>query len=200
MTTHSLSFLNPESDPPGVLAVGLPYESGDPDERRHRGVCAYCGASLKGYPMQPGRAVAIENCERCGTACFVAVGENTAQQASDHGQLGPFEPDLRDGLLRQLLGPAFGEGDRRLAPRYAITSPVNAVLVDPETGVCGRAMPMLTKNLSRSGVCLLSETKIEDGLLVIDFTPNGNEGKQLAVRVVRWRKLGSHFEVAGEFV
>lgn len=115
--------------------------------------------------------------------------------------------------------PSVSLNERKRAIRLA-SRPVNAALLEkrrservsqslvvPGVRLCesfvpvGDAFPIMVANLSREGVGLVHDERIETEYLALEFSPTSQSPIQVIVRVVRQREITPpYFELGGEFL
>ncbi|MEM8866260.1 MAG: hypothetical protein AAGF31_12010 [Planctomycetota bacterium] len=174
-----------------VLADGLPF------------ACSGCSSQLDSHPPQPRQSATIVLCPDCGVGHVVSGQADDADErfTTESVSLLRTTESRIDRILNTLKSDLPTSSDeRRGSARTTVTTPITAVPYDPGKGMLGKGVPMLTKNVSQGGACLVSDLHVPTPLIVLDFTASGIPGLQVVMQILRRRFLGTHHEIAGRFI
>ena len=117
-----------------------------------------------------------------------------------HGQ-----PKISDALRRKVMRRVSRRTDanveeKRRSRRIAQSLVVPAVELGSDFTPLGDAFQIMVANLSREGIGLVHDAKIEAEYVALELAPQGDEPIQAIVRVVRQSPLEPpYMEVGGEF-
>jgi hypothetical protein len=90
--------------------------------------------------------------------------------------------------------------ERRQQTRYSIGVPVVVVPLAADFTITGPAVKMMTRDISKSGVALVSARFSNAPYYVVDFTAAGIDLLQVLMKVLRVSNRGPNYEVAGKFI
>jgi hypothetical protein len=90
--------------------------------------------------------------------------------------------------------------ERREAPRLSVTFSARAVALDDQLRPVGDEFFLVVRNISATGLGLLSTTPVNSTFLAIEFATDGGETLHVAIEVRRCQPIGPCFDVGGRFV
>lgn len=171
--------LKPEIDFWGIY---FPEDAGGEPETEHVDVLVECSAcnsrelarlGLSDYRNLSSRGVLARNCPKCGSQSDWTFGYVEALA----------QTDLWPGDAAPAESPKSGGEEKRIAKRLAVKLPISIRLPNGQEEVAR------TENLSRMGVCFISDLKLEEGdfiRLTVGYVL-GEGADEVMARVV-WRR------------
>jgi hypothetical protein len=90
--------------------------------------------------------------------------------------------------------------ERREAPRLSVTFSARAVALDDQLRPVGDEFFLVVRNISATGLGLLSTTPVKSTFLAIELATDGGETLHVAIEVRRCQPIGPCFDVGGRFV
>jgi hypothetical protein len=90
--------------------------------------------------------------------------------------------------------------ERRRCPRYPLAQSVSAVPLDDQLQPTGPAFDAVTRNISASGVCIISPLRCDEKYLSLLLVNSSADYLEVVVRVARFRVVGQMYEYAGPFI
>jgi PilZ domain len=131
--------------------------------------------------------------------------EKTANLESTNTAEKPLSPPERvaNFIRRVIRGEKFYPGaERRINLRYPVTMPVRATPVNEDHVVDGEPFLGVTRDISVGGLCMYHLDRVSSPYLQIELTHHHDSKDELKVvmEVVRCRKTGPLYEIAGRFV
>ncbi len=156
-----------------------------------RGIWGIHFPSLKVVPLSETEVDALVECQACRTREFAKLTIDQYSRLRQQsvvkrvcGRCGE-ETEWRFGSVEAETEQVPGQGpDRRRASRLSVKLPVRIRLQD------GREQVARTENLSRTGVCFVSDLEMRAGdtiQLTVGYGGEGDTQAEIAARVV-WRK------------
>jgi hypothetical protein len=122
------------------------------------------------------------------------------QKLSDSiDRLGQLEPptDLQDFLAK---GIAEDEGhDRRGRRRYALVAKVVAIPVSKQLLPIDKPFVAFSRNISAGGIAILHIRPVRSDYLFLEIHVPNHDPARTVVKVLRSRRVGRFFEIAGAF-
>ena len=146
-------------------------------------------------------------CNGCNSLYHAVIAENCPEAARQ--RVRPFSIRIREeelpppsSELREYSKhlAAKDATDRRLSVRQPFRVPVATMPLTENFQPCGEAFVVLSRNISASGLSLLSDHPANSQLIAVQLPPIQGKPLQMAMRVIRERKLGGFIEIAGAFV
>lgn len=163
-------------------------------------------APIAGLPTETWRCKACHSVFITGPTDGVAEAANkVAQRAFQDSRIAidrlpVCETGALKGLVRTLTAAAYNGPERRAYPRYSASLPAIGVPLNEHFDACARPFRVTTRDVSGSGLSGFTETPPPTDLALIDFTPAGLFGWQVAVQINRRRSSGFLKEFGGRFV
>ncbi len=90
--------------------------------------------------------------------------------------------------------------ERRRCPRYPLVVPVSVMPLDEQFHPTGTLYRAVTRNISASGVSILSQTQFQAKHLSLLLVNSSADYLEVVVRVARCGRIGPMHEFAGPFV
>ena len=170
--------------------------------------CTNCGLPLPLLLPQPKKPAASWACAGCtaqyeGILDVLAPAELFANIRPIRTHDIDLEPDnappIPDEWIRRfLLKQSHYLGtERRCAPRYPVFLPFVGIPVDATLGQAGDTIRGTTRNLSTSGIALLSLRCVQKGLLFVQLQPPASDPIDLLMRIVACTNLKRVYEIRG---
>jgi hypothetical protein len=109
-------------------------------------------------------------------------------------------PDALAETVR-ISAPDGGKGaEKRTCKRYPVIGAVGVMILDDALEPTGPPFVASTRNISRSGIAVISKWPVNTGLIAVECPCNAGNGSQFIVQVMRCRPLRSFYEIAGKFL
>ena len=99
-----------------------------------------------------------------------------------------------------MLRAEYGGSERRGANRHPIVTPVVVMPMNGEFRPAEGAFMVVTRDISTTGLALISTREVSTELLAIELPAAGGEKMQVVMRLARCRPVGRFYEIAGPFV
>jgi hypothetical protein len=141
--------------------------------------------------------------------CSPTTDNNVPQQQGSNPGATPETPLLDDIVtsVRQTIAavvdrPTYGSffANRRSEERYCATLPVTASFADKTKSIRG-SIRMVTRDISKNGIALISDQPIESNLLTLEISDrDGQKTLTALMQMLRCRPIGHLYEIAGKFV
>ncbi len=91
--------------------------------------------------------------------------------------------------------------ERREHARTKLIVPVQIQPLDESYGASGDTITALTRDISQSGIGIISPRSISDELVAVRLSLHDNQiGLNMAARVLRCEKLGGFYDIGCQFV
>jgi hypothetical protein len=90
--------------------------------------------------------------------------------------------------------------ERRRCPRYPLAVSVSAIPLDHQLQPAGSPFDALTRDISASGLSMISDTRCEAKYLSLLLVNSPSDYLDVVIRVVRFRVVGPMYEYAGPFI
>ena len=90
--------------------------------------------------------------------------------------------------------------ERRRCPRYPLAVSVSAIPLENQLQPAGSPFNALTRDLSASGLSMISDTRCEAKYLSLLLVNSPSDYLDVVIRVVRFRVVGPMYEYAGPFI
>lgn len=107
-------------------------------------------------------------------------------------------------FVEQILNSQYEEptpaNERRTERRFRVTLPVSAVPIDASLRPIGETFTAVSRNISTRGIALLYTRHVEAQFLALRIKLKDQDPVQAAMEVLRCRRVGPFFEIAGKFV
>ena len=103
-------------------------------------------------------------------------------------------------FIARMVSEEYEGTERRGARRYDIMVAAHVVPVDEDFRSLGEPVQAMTRNISTTGIALISSAPLAGKLLAVDLSDAGDRRIQMVMRVLRNRPIGQFFETAGPFV
>ncbi|HEV3004910.1 MAG TPA: PilZ domain-containing protein [Pirellulales bacterium] len=119
---------------------------------------------------------------------------------------GFFTPNLRRpssavvDYIRRLASAGEPIIERRGAPRMAVTFAARAVMLDVAMQPAGDELTVIVRNISATGMGLLSNTRIDGPYLALELAADGGDTLLVTIAVRRCQPIGPCFDIGGRFV
>lgn len=110
------------------------------------------------------------------------------------------KPGALKSLVKTLSAAVYSGPERRAYPRYSASLPAIGVPLDDNHDTLGRPVRITTRDISGSGLSGFTESPLPTDLVLVDFTPAGLFGWQVAVQIQRRESSGFLMEFGGSFV
>ena len=146
-------------------------------------------------------------CKGCDSLYHAVIAENCPKDVRE--RVRPFAIRIREDELpppstelhvfsKNLA--AKDATDRRISVRRPFRVPVATIALNDNFQPSGHGFVVLSRNISTNGLSLLADGPINSPLIAVQLPPIKGQPLQMAMRVVRERKLGGFVEIAGTFV
>jgi hypothetical protein len=180
-----------------------------------RSSCGNCGRAIGLVPPRPKTTARIWTCNGCASVFFGAENEDATDGLSPLHDAGRIAVDaLTEGgnsvraqlvsqsqrLVEGLVADVYRGADRRIHTRYPVAAPVTGIPLSADFRVVGRALAMMTLNLSSGGVALIHKQACEAPYYALDFADAGFGVLQILLRVLRTSDIGLQHVTAGDFL
>jgi len=172
--------------------------------------CASCGLVLPLRRPGPGREGRNWTCTGCGAGYCAVLAERCSAKVVQHVRPAGIRFDksnLRQPteaiakFIRKRLDDRSYEGhERRRAERYCIVAPAVAMPMDEMVQPAGEAFMVVMKDISTSGIALVSTRAVNTKFLALELCAASDENMQLLVHVLRCRIIHRFYEIAGQFL
>lgn len=145
-------------------------------------------------------------CKGCDSLYHAVIAENCPEVVRE--RVRPFAIRIREDELPPPSSElrVFSKNladkdaiDRRVSVRRPFRVPVATIPLTDSFQPCGKAFVVLSRNISSSGLSFLSDHPVKTKLIAVQLPPIKGQPLQLALRVIRERKLGGFVEFAGTF-
>jgi hypothetical protein len=103
-------------------------------------------------------------------------------------------------FIRKLTADAFDGPERRSEPRHALLVSIQAQVVDANGRRIGSPISGISRDLSASGISILTAGPINGQFLQIQLTRKEVGTIELTMEVLRSRPIGPFIETAGRFL
>lgn len=175
--------------------------------------CRICGMIISVQPLSLTTKAVVWGCKTCGAIYFGGAEE----EDESHGVL-PIDttdanqciapvaaaressPANVECLIASLASSEETVSDRRRHQRHPVVIPLIAVPLGRDFQMAADPFPLATANLSLGGASLIHRQPVDAPYLVLDFTVAGGELLQVVLKVIRVRRVGPIYEIAGEFI
>jgi hypothetical protein len=128
------------------------------------------------------------------------TSEPLLQTLSDSiDRVGQLEPptELQDFLTKEVAEE--GSSDRRGPRRYPIVAKVIAIPVSKQLLPIDKPFVAFSRNISAGGIALLHIRPIRSDYLFLEIHVPNRAPTRTVVKVLRSRRVGRYFEIAGAF-
>ena len=102
-------------------------------------------------------------------------------------------------FVQQCADDADRKSNMRTAPRYPAAMEVLCVPFDADERQCGNPVVLLSRNISVGGVSLIHIRPLPAKYLLVHLNYGKSEEIRSVVEVLRCRRIGRFFEIAGNF-
>ena len=110
------------------------------------------------------------------------------------------EPSDRLRNYLASLPPARKVSDRRRSERYSVIADVVVVPLDKDFRPAAPPFIACSLNVSAGGMCLYHSEQVDAALLYVEIASPDAPGMSARMQVLRQRRVGGYFEVAGQFL
>lgn len=160
--------------------------SGD-GKRKRSWACAGCGKRYDAFLVEEQPLELIQHVRPCKLS-FAHHGVQPPPKA-----IVDFIARIRPEALR---GP-----EKRGCPRFSVVTPVAVMPLDERLEPVGTPFLVLTRNISRSGMAMVSARAVAPAaFLGVELPRSPKESSQVVVHVRRCRPVRSFYEIAGKFL
>lgn len=165
----------------------LPLRLSGTGERGRNWACAGCGERYEGFLNNTHRLELIQHV-RPDRLSFAHHGIQQPPSA-----LAEFIARIHPEVLR---GP-----DQRACPRFSVVTSVAVMPLSDSLEPMGPPFLVLTRNISRSGMAMVSTRAVAtDAMLGVELPRCPEEASQVVVHVLRCQPMRSFYEIAGQFL
>lgn len=112
----------------------------------------------------------------------------------------PPPPESLLTCAARLLAKETDAPQRRAAKRHAGVMSVAVMPLDDQFQPAGAAFMAMTRDLSTSGLRLVTDRAVDDKYLAVDLTLPPVPSIQVALEVIRCEPVGKYYEIAGPLV
>jgi hypothetical protein len=171
--------------------------------------CAGCGLLLPLYAPGNGARTQRWACAGCDTRYDAVLARDASLELINRirPHRMPFGP-IATGqvskaiseLIARIAPKAYSGPEKRTVERFPFVAPVAVILLSDTMAPVGAPFMVLTRNISRSGIALVSTRPVNTEFCAVALPSAGEETIQFVVQVVRCRPLRSFYEIGGRFV
>ena len=169
-----------------VCEQALPLRLPGPEERGTEWVCAGCGAR---YEAVLAAGASLELLQHV---------HPTEIRFEKSNLLHP--PEAIREFISAMVRAEYGGSERRGAKRHPIVTPVVVMPMNGEFRPAEGAFMVVTRDISTTGLALISTREVSTELLAIELPAAGGEKMQVVMRLARCRPVGRFYKIAGPFV
>jgi hypothetical protein len=171
--------------------------------------CGQCGRTLPLAKPAPGQLAIRWICNGCSASYQAVLAVDSLAEALDHVRPAGLvfdrkklvhPPEAIARFVRKAVGDMEPEHERRVTPRYPLVLPAIALPMDPRLRPVDDPFAAMTRNLSKSGLCLVHTRAVRAKLLAVELSDQQGETMQLVMRLLRCRPVNHFYEVAGAFL
>jgi hypothetical protein len=173
------------------------------------GNCAGCGLLLPLSLPEAGEPSRSWACAGCGVRYDGNLDRNQPLELIEHVR--PYRmafclnraeqpPSAIAEFVAKLLPEDYRGWEKRGYKRLSVVTPVAVMPLSESLEPSGSPFMVLARNISRSGIALVSTRSVSATCLAVELPRDPEESLQVVVRVVRCRPLRSFYEIAGSFV
>ena len=108
-------------------------------------------------------------------------------------------PKAIAGYIAKMLSGEYLGPERRGAKRHHVVASVPVMPVAEDLSPAGEAFMAMTRDISTTGIALISARAVNSQLLVVELPPVLGKQMQVLIRVSRCRAVGRFYEIAGTF-
>lgn len=170
--------------------------------------CVSCGKSLPEGGLGVVESTGERVCPDCQSAYQEALGEECPPEVRarvqptafrfDEGSIAP--PTERLVETTRELGALETKNDSRIHPRRVINVPILTLPLNDKMQPTDQAFVTISCNISKSGICLMSDRKITEPYVAVQLPKVGNQKIQVAMEILRRREVAGLQEIGGKFV
>ena len=126
----------------------------------------------------------------------------TIQKEPELEQMLAEKKEVITAFIRELIDDAQKAfiADRRREPRYPLSVPVAITPVGEARRQLTGAFDAVTRDISTSGISFLHTSLVNDHYLNLRFTEARPDAPTIVIEVLRRRKIGPLWEIAGKFL
>jgi hypothetical protein len=171
--------------------------------------CGQCGRTLPLAKPVPGQLAIRWICKGCSASYQAVLAVDSLAEALDHVRPAGLVFDRKKlvhppGAIANFVKKAVGEtkpdNERRGVPRYRLVVPAIALPMDQRLRPVDDPFAALTRNISKSGLCLAHTRAVRAELLAVELSDLEGETMQLVMRLLRCRPTNRFYEIAGAFL
>lgn len=120
----------------------------------------------------------------------------------DHKALKPVTVAQRRFVLGLVADSVRTEqaDERRQRDRFRMVTSVPAIAVDEECRPIGEPFMLMTRDISTTGIALVHTEPIDAKRVVVEMTGAAGECIQIAIEILRSRRVGDFYEIGGRYV
>ena len=171
--------------------------------------CSGCGRTLPLAKPSSGQLAIRWICKGCSTSYQAVLAVDSLAEALDHvlptglvfdRKKLVHPPEAIANFVKKAVGDMKPDCERRGMPRYPLVVPVIALPMDRRLRPVDDPFAALTRNISKSGLCLAHTRAVRAELLAVELSDLQGETMQLVMRLLRCRTANHFYEVAGAFL
>ncbi len=171
--------------------------------------CAECGLMLPLCLPVEGETSRSWACTGCGARYEAVLDKSQPLELIQHVR--PYKlafnlkcneqvPKAIADFIAQVMPDAYRGPEKRCFERYPIVTPVAAMPLGTGLEPFGASFMALTRNISRSGVALVSTRSVSAPFLAVELPCGPDGAMQVVIQVVRRRPIRCFYEIAGPFL
>ncbi len=173
------------------------------------GTCGQCGRTLPLAKPAPGQLAIRWVCKGCSASYQAVLAVDSLAEALDHVRPTGLVFDRKKlvhppaaiaRFVKKAVGEMKPDHERRGVPRYPLVVPALALPMDRRLQPVDDPFAALTRNISKSGLCLAHTRAVRAELLAVELSDLQGETMQLVMRLLRCRPANHFYEVAGAFL
>jgi len=105
-----------------------------------------------------------------------------------------------NALLKRVESFSRRLAHRRLSPRNPLSVSVPVIPVDEHEQPVDQPFIALSRDISASGICVINAQSGHAKYLVVELRAPGLKSIRLVVEVLRRKRIGRFYEIAGQFI
>ena len=171
--------------------------------------CGQCGRTLPLAKPAPGQLAIRWICNGCSASYQAVLAVDSLAEALDHVRptglvfdrkklLHP--PEAIAIFVKKAVGEMKADRERRGTPRYPLVAPAIGLPMDQRLRPVDDAFAAMTRDISKSGLCLVHTRAVRAELLAVELSDLQGETMQLVMRLLRCRPTNRFYEIAGAFL
>jgi len=182
--------------------------SGQRSKKRPGIHCPKCGTILPLHRPHASESCTTWICTKCGTHQEAVL--NRSESLERLQQIRPARimfddrnlsrpPEAIAEFIAKMMRTDHKGTDKRSAQRRAVVVPVPMIQLDENLSPTGNVHMAVTRDISSSGVSLISTRAANSPFLAVELSVSYEETIQIVMRVSRCRPLRCFYEIAGPF-